>query len=77
MHLEWIDDFIVIYFAHTKCDLEGLKRDEPWHIYANPLNPTICPVLAMARYLLSNEEILKEKSKLFQGRSSTIDIQSI
>ena len=67
MHLEWIDDCIVIYFAHTKCDQEGLKRDEPWHIYANPLNPTICPVLAMARYLLSNEEILKEKSKLFPG----------
>ena len=66
-HIEIEDDALVLYFAHTKCDQTGLKKDEPWHIYANPLNPAVCAHLAMAKYLLSNSEILKEGGKLFPG----------
>jgi len=45
----------------------GLKRDEPWHLYANPLKPSICPILALSRYILSNKEILHTSTggKLF------------
>ena len=68
-HLEWEDDCLIIYFAHTKCDQTGLKRDEPWHLYANPLKPSICPILALSRYIFSNKEILDLSTggKLFPG----------
>lgn len=68
-HLEWENDCLIIYFAHTKCDQTGLKRDEPWHLYANPLKPSICPILALSRYILSNKEILHNSTggKLFPG----------
>jgi len=46
-HIQWRDDCLIIYFAHTKTDQEGLNMNEPWHIYANPLDPAVCPVLAL------------------------------
>ena len=68
-HLEWSDDCIVIYFAYTKSDQTGLKKDEPWHIFANPLNPSVCAVLALSRFILSNKEILETENcgHLFPG----------
>ena len=57
-------------FAKTKTDQEGVKNiDHPWHVYANPLDPVVCPVLALARYIVSNPTILSGKSNLFEGES--------
>ena len=53
-HIEWRNDSLVIFFAHSKGDQEGVNQREPWHIYANPGQPSICTVLALAKYLFSN-----------------------
>ena len=47
-HISFRDDALVFEFAKTKGNQTG---DEfgPWHVYANPKAPWICPVLAFAR----------------------------
>ncbi|OWZ06239.1 hypothetical protein PHMEG_00021533 [Phytophthora megakarya] len=49
-HMEWSGYAFCIYFAHQKNDQEGSRPSDPRHIYANPLNPVICPVLAIAKF---------------------------
>jgi len=68
-HIEWRNDSLVIFFAHSKGDQEGVNRLQPWHIYANPAQPFICPVLALAKYLFANPSILSSEDKLFPGGS--------
>jgi integrase len=51
-HMEWKNDALGIYFAHMKNDQYGERPREPRHIYANPLMPEICPILALGLYLL-------------------------
>ena len=50
-HLEWQNDSLRVYFSHMKNDQTGERHQDPRHIYANPLNPTVCPVLALSTYL--------------------------
>ena len=51
-HMEWKNDALGICFAHMKYDQYGERPREPWHIYANPLLPEICPILGLGLYLL-------------------------
>jgi hypothetical protein len=67
-HIQWRDDCLIVYFAHTKTDQEGLNMNEPWHIYANPLDPAVCPVLSLGKYLFSHPELLVGDQVLFPGR---------
>ena len=39
----------------------------PRHVNTNPLNPFICPLLALARYFLAFPETLKTNAAVFQG----------
>ena len=55
------------FFTHSKGDQEGVNQLQPWHIYANPGQPSICPILALAMYLFSNPSILRGDQKLFPG----------
>jgi hypothetical protein len=41
---------MIIVFPNHKGDKEG-KNATPKHVYANPLNPAICPILAFAVYM--------------------------
>ena len=68
-HIEWNDDCLVFYFATTKTDQNGEKQRLPWHVYSNPLKPHICPVLAMAKYVLSTPGIVENngQNRLFPG----------
>lgn len=68
-HIQWRDDCMIVYFAHTKSDQEGVNQNEPWHVYANPVDPAVCPILAMAKYIFSHPELLQGDVKLFPGRS--------
>ena len=69
-HVEWRHDSLIIFFAHSKGDQEGLNRTQPWHIYSNPLEPSICAIAALAKYLFSNPTILLgQTNKLFPGNS--------
>ena len=38
----------------TKTDQKGKKGGFKKHIYANPLDPVICPIIALGMYLLSH-----------------------
>ena len=46
-HFQWKNDSLVFYFAKTKGDQSGEKSGDPWHVYSNPKNPELCPILAL------------------------------
>ena len=61
---------LLFEFGKTKCDQEGDKHaDHPCHVYANPLVPEICPMLALARYLIVHPNVMQGNCKLFEGSS--------
>ena len=66
-HIEWRHDCLVFFFGKSKGDQNGEMSDTPWHVYSNPFEPYICPVLALAKYLFSYPDIIKSKSTLFPG----------
>ena len=45
---------IVLCFVKSKGDQKGKNCDQEWHLYANPHTPSICPILALARYIFAN-----------------------
>lgn len=49
-HMEWRGDALQIYFAHMKNDQGGDRPRDPRHIYANPLTPSICPIVGLGLY---------------------------
>jgi hypothetical protein len=51
-HMTWLEDSLGIYFAVMKNDQGGDRPRDPRHIYANPLQPEVCPILALAIYFL-------------------------
>ena len=66
-HLEWRHDCLVFFFGKSKRDQTGENSDSPWHVYSNPCEPSICPVLALARYLFSFPDIATSNTILFPG----------
>ena len=46
-HINWEGDALLITIPKSKADQEG-NNCFPRHLYANPLQPVICPVLALA-----------------------------
>jgi hypothetical protein len=58
LHISWDNDCLVFRFVKTKSDQTGRNKDQRWHVYATPDNPTTCPVLAMACYLFANPGIM-------------------
>jgi hypothetical protein len=73
-HISWEGDSLIVTTPKHKGDQEGAKCF-PRHVYANPLNPFICPVLALALLTFSkpfkhdfhieNEE--RKNFPLFEG----------
>ena len=70
-HIEWQNDCIVFFFGKAKGDQTGEKSNTPWHVYSNPFEPCLCPVLALAKYIFSNPDVAKSKSTLFLAMIST------
>jgi hypothetical protein len=58
-HLARGEDALQIFFIHMKNDQTGKCPRDPCHVYANPLNPEICPVLALGVYLIFTPEVLQ------------------
>eukprot|EP00834_Sanchytrium_tribonematis_P008005 NODE_831_length_3642_cov_0.596669.p1 type:complete len:758 gc:universal NODE_831_length_3642_cov_0.596669:113-2386(+) len=67
-HIEWRNDALCVYFAHMKNDQTGERKRDPRHIYANPVNPAICPILSLGVYLLCFP-LAAEQIKLFPGNT--------
>ena len=68
-HISFCNDSLVFEFVKSKAHQYGEDHVGPWHVYANPLEPHICPVLSFARYILTYPEVLSSKASLFQGNS--------
>ena len=64
-HVWWENDSLVLYFAKTKGDRPVDKSGDPCHVYLNPKNMELCPVLALAKYLLSHADLMNEIFPLF------------
>jgi hypothetical protein len=65
-HMEWREDALGIYFCHMKNDQLGERPKDPRHVYANPLLPEICPILALGIYLMTHP-VGEGVQKLFPG----------
>ncbi len=68
-HITWENDSLVFLFM--KSDQTGKNRDQVWHVYANPNNPAVCPVLAMACYIFASPGIFGASTKEGHGASAT------
>jgi hypothetical protein len=51
-HITWINDSLLITLPRHKGDQEGANC-YPKHVFANPLNPVVCPILSLGIHLLS------------------------
>ena len=47
-HIRFQEDALVFEFAKSKGMKGGEDHVGPWHVNTNPLNPFICPLLALA-----------------------------
>ena len=66
-HIWMANDSMIFQFAKSKGMPDGEDHVGPWHVYANPLQPNVCPFLAMAIYLFTYPELLSSNSSLFPG----------
>jgi hypothetical protein len=63
-------DCFHILFAHSKTDPTGDNSQYPRHIFANPTEPLVCPVLSLAMYFstcFSGGVHFTENAPLFPG----------
>jgi hypothetical protein len=63
-------DCFNILFAHSKTDPTGDDRAYPRHIFSNPIDPLVCPVLSLGMYFtscFSGKKVGKE-DYLFPGQ---------
>jgi len=65
-HIRFESDSLVFEFAKSKTQQTG-DLHGPWHLYANPDKPWICPQLAMAMYLFTFPDVLRGDVPLFEG----------
>ena len=68
-HVQWKDDCLIFFFAKSKGNQGGENSEHPWHVYSNPRRPHLCPIVALAKYILANPDILKDGCPLFPGMS--------
>ena len=69
-NLRWEEDHIKIFFPKHKSDQGGLTSNEPRHVYSNSIEPSICPVRALAAYLIAYPGVLSaHHGRLFPGEN--------
>ena len=57
-HIQWRSDCFSFYFGTLKGNQTGERSNDTCRVYSNPKNPTVFPVLALYKYLLSHTYIL-------------------
>jgi hypothetical protein len=63
-HISWSQDALIIDAAMSKGNQDG-TRTLPKHLYANPLEPWVCPIFALAVYVWSTP--ISKTGQLFEG----------
>jgi hypothetical protein len=70
-HVDWREDCLVITLAKHKGDQSGEGLSNEKHIYANPLNPSICPILALAVLIFCTHRGQSTRlQQLYNGKNS-------
>lgn len=67
-HIHWRGDAMTITFPKHKGDQDA-KDGKPKHVFANPLNPAICPVLALAIFVFTNGPRREGSQRLLFGKA--------
>jgi hypothetical protein len=67
-HLDWDNDSLLIGIAKSKRNYQ--ENATQFHIYANPIQPELCPVLSLSVHLSTNPSILAQELPLFHKSSS-------
>ena len=57
-HIQWRSYYLSFCFGTLKGNQTGERSNDTWHVYSNPKNPTVFPVLGIAKCLLSHTYIL-------------------
>lgn len=68
-HLGWAEDALRVYFTNSKTDQLGTHPRDPRHIYANPLQPELCPILSLGMFCLCYQYSSDDRH-LFPGDKS-------
>ena len=70
-HVSWESDSLVVVFPSHKGDKEG-QNALPKHVYANPAEPSICPILSFAIYIFTRGyEREGSKMTIFAGEAES------
>lgn len=69
-HCDWKDDHLVITFAKHKGDQDGEGLGNVKAVYANAVNPSICPLLALAVLIFTSHRGADAKEQQIFGRNS-------
>ena len=67
-HMWWEGDHLLVYTPKQKNDQTGAKA-YPKAVYANPLDPIICPILALAMWVICCTPLRRDENnhRLFDG----------
>ena len=66
-YIQWRSDSLIYYFGTSQVNQMGDIANDPWHVYSNPKNPKICPVIDLDKYFFYHTNILTINTKLFPG----------
>ena len=66
------DDYIKIRYDKTKANQDGEKIQDK-HIYANPLNPLVCPFLAIGIWFALEAKRLGSTTSLFASENEGVN----
>ena len=67
-HFAVIGDALGVYLARQKNDQNGSRCRDPRHVYANPLDPVVCPLVALGMFFLTRGD---QGNRLFVGGSQS------
>ena len=73
-HIQWRSDSLIYDFRNSKGNQMVDRANDTCRVYSNPNNPTISPVLALAKYFFSHSGILTANSKLFPGNCQYVPL---
>jgi len=59
-HISVSDDSIAFQLVKSRDHQDGEESLGPWNVYTNPKEPCVCAHLALARYLLTFPEQLRD-----------------
>lgn len=69
-HITWFSDNLEIQFAQTKNDNLGQRQKLfARRLYANPLDPSTCPLFALSLYLATFSGTSSARDPLFSGKA--------